>query len=60
MNNDSKNSIPIIPVSDVPSRPLNDDNEIFQNSKDGFNMLPSKSLRSESSASQPRPSPTSA
>lgn len=23
MNNDSKNSIPIIPVSDVPSRPLN-------------------------------------
>ena len=26
MNNDSKNSIPIIPVSDVPSRPLNEDN----------------------------------
>ena len=41
MNNDSKNSIPIIPVSDVPSRPLNEDNEIFQNSKDGVNMGPS-------------------
>lgn len=41
MNNDSQNSIPIIPVSDVPSRPLNEDNEIFQNSKDGVNMGPS-------------------
>ncbi len=41
MNNDSHNSISIVPVSDVRSRPLSEDNEIFQNSKDGVSMGPS-------------------